>query len=187
MKKLFSRALICASLLTGSFSLSSCDSDTIAEIINTALQLLQTGTTYTYTGTGNAESLISNGTSYTSDKKVSGSFNVTVNVDNSGTTATLTIPAFTCGSLSMTECTFGSLILGTKDNKNVLSIDENNTTIAGQISYNGQTYDVSNLYIECTLDDSQIAIGSMSIYFGEPNGSNYPVVMNFSYTGKIVQ
>lgn len=184
MKKLFSRALICVSLMVGTLSICSCDSETIAAIL---MQLLETGTSYTYTGTGNAESLIANGGSFSRDKKISGNFNVTVKVASTGTSADLTIPAFTCGSLSMSECTFSSLALGTQNDHNVLSTDENNTTILGTVTYNGQTVDVSNLYIECTLDDSQINIKLMSIYFGEPNeAGNYPYAMNFSYSGKVV-
>ena len=183
MKKIISRSILCATLLMGSIFATSCDSETIAAII---AQLLNTGTTYTFSGTGNAASLIGTGTNtdgsynYASDGTGTVQTNIQVSVASSGSTATMVIPSFKCGSFTMSQVTFSNLVLSTNGNYNTLSVGESSSA-DGSITYNSQTYDVCNLYIECKLNDSEIIISSMSIYFGDEK-----YVINLPFSGKVV-
>ncbi len=189
MKKFFARTLICTMLFGAGFGFTSCDGETIAALIEQAVSLLQQGTPYTFSGNGMATSLLGpaddNGT-YQSDASVTlTGLTSQVTVNSTSTAATLTIAGFTCGSLQMEDVTFSNLVLGTSSDgkSNTLAVGDNSSA-TGSVTYNGQSYDVTNLFIECTLNDQKINITQMSIYFG--NESNYDIcVMNITYEGKI--
>ena len=189
MKKFFARTLICTMLFGAGFGFTSCDGETIAAIIEQAVSLLQQGTPYTFNGSGTATSLLGpaddNGTYQSDTTIVLNNLTSQVSVNSTSTAATLAIAGFTCGSLQMEEVTFSNLELGTSSDgkSNTLTVGDNSSA-TGSVTYNGQSYDVTNLFIECTLNDQNISITQMSIYFG--NESNYDIcVMNITYEGKI--
>ena len=189
MKKFFARTLICTMLFGAGFGFTSCDSETIAAIIEQAVSLLQQGTPYTFNGKCTATSLLGpaddNGTYQSDTTIVLNNLTSQVSVNSTSTAATLAIAGFTCGSLQMEEVTFSNLELGTSSDgkSNTLTVGDNSSA-TGSVTYNGKSYDVTNLFIECTLNDQNINITQMSIYFG--NESNYDIcVMNITYEGKI--
>ena len=189
MKKFFARTLICTMLFGAGFGFTSCDGETIAAIIEQAVSLLQQGTPYTFNGKGTATSLLGpaddNGTYQSDTTIVLNNLTSQVSVNSTSTAATLAIAGFTCGSLQMEEVTFSNLELGTSSDgkSNTLTVGDNSSA-TGSVTYNGKSYDVTNLFIECTLNDQNINITQMSIYFG--NESNYDIcVMNITYEGKI--
>ncbi len=148
--------------------------------------LLQQDTSYAFIGNGTATSLLgpadANGT-YQSDKTIElKNLTSQVTVNSTSTAATLTIAGFACGRLQMEEVTFSNLVLCTNfDGKsNTLAVGDHSSA-TGSVTYNGQSYDIFNLYIECTLNEQNISIKQMSIYFGYDD----ICVMNITYEGKI--
>lgn len=185
MKKFFARTLICTMLFGAGFGFTSCDSETIAAIIEQAVSLLQQGTPYTFNGSGTATSLLgpvnAEGLySATDETVILNDLTCKVTVNSNSTAATLEIPGFKCGKLEMSNVTFSDLTLGTNGNTNTLSEDLENTRILGSVKYDNQPYDVSGLIVKCTLNDSEIHITQMSIHFGDGD-----CAINLIYEGKI--
>ncbi|GEM_PF-4388261 len=182
MKKTIKRIALCFAIGSMGLTMGSCDGDDITNILSIVQQLINmnAGTNYVYSGTGSSQSLVKSGEEYQIDGNDSIAAQCQVSVSSNGATANLVLPAITCGNFQMSQVTFNSLALSVKDNLNYLSTGDN-TTANGTLTYNGKTYDVSNLYIVCSLNDAQIAISEMSIYFGDDQ-----YALNLTFNGKIV-
>lgn len=103
MKKLFKSALLVLALLGAGTVTTSCDSETLQQIIGL---LFNTGQTYTYQGTATSESLTGSSTQWhnVNQSKNTQLSNMTVQLQ-SGTTGTLTLAPYTDGAVTVQQIT----------------------------------------------------------------------------------
>lgn len=188
MKKSFTRVIMALAILCSGVAVSSCDEETISQIISL---LFNTGQTYTYTGTATSLALDGSTTAqgwmgdYINGNKPN-TYNMQVAL-KSGNTGELTIPAYTDGKVTVNGITIYNLVLTASQDQSytVISLDENgNSSIDGSITYNGVTYPAANLYIaNAQATSAQIAL-EMTIFFQKDGEDDYSKAINFTYTGQ---
>ena len=207
MKKTFTRVIMALGILCSGAVVTSCDEDTITQIINIIGNLINTGQTYTYTGTATSQSLTGSADNkewvYINATKSNpeGIYefqNMEVSLNSSKTgTGTLTIPAYQEGNVTTSLITISGLSMAvSSDQSNTkLSIGEE-SRIEGSLTYNGKNYTAANLSIaeaQSTNGDQKIEGTAtsaalqleMTIYFqGEEDGDDYSKAINFTYVGK---
>lgn len=183
MKKLFRSFALGLAIAGAGLTTVSCDSDTISQLIDVVLgNLVNTGQTYTYTGTANIQCL--EGASADQLAEVAkGTAQLQV-ILKSSTTGTLTIQGFTLDKASMTTVTLNNLAMTTDANKTKTTLSIGDNSAFGQndsFTYNGKTYPASNLHIETATATSDAIALKMTIWFGD-----YTDAVNLEYTGKAV-
>lgn len=191
MKKIFKKCIVCLSILTMGLTSVSCDSDAITEILATLITNLltqQPGTTYTFSGQGTNQLLKADSsvnTGYVAGGKESTfkcNMTLTIATDN---TCTLTIPAMTIdGGASMSEVTFSNLVMTAATSSTKIDTGDSSTGL-GTLTVNGQSYELSNVYMETSsgATNEKLSIATISIYFGE----NAEYVVNLTnYNGTAV-
>ncbi len=191
MKKLFKSALLVLAMLGTGLVTTSCNSETLQQIIDTVIgNLFNTGQTYTYTGTATSQSL--NGkysTSewrYINENKNTQLTNMTVQLKSS-TTGTLTLSPYTDGAVTVNQISIYNLTMTTAADQSYtsMSIGEN-SSIDGNIVYNGITYTAANLYIEKAQATSGSITLNMTLYFQGTEEDDYSKAINFTYTGTAI-
>lgn len=187
MKKVFKLAFVALATLSLGSMMTSCDEEN--GIISIIRNLLNPGETYTYTGTAASQSLTGSYDKeewYRINDKDSQFSNMQVTLKSTQTDATITIPAFTDGKVSVSSTTIGGLTQTLNEEKTLttLGIDMSTTTIDGTISVDGTSYTIRNLYFEkaaATTTSLELAI---TLYYSiDSEGDNYSKAINFTYTG----
>lgn len=187
MKKVFKLAFVALATLSLGSMMTSCDEEN--GIISIIKNLLNPGESYTYTGTAASQSLTGSYDKeewYRINDKDSQFSNMQVTLKSTQTDATITIPAFTDGKVSVSATTIGGLTQTLNEEKTLttLGIDMSTTTINGTITVDGTTYTIRNLYFEkaaATTTSLELAI---TLYYGtDSEGDNYSKAINFTYTG----
>ena len=187
MKKVFKLAFVALATLSLGSMMTSCDEEN--GIISIIKNLLNPGETYTYTGTAASQSLTGSYDKeewYRINDKDSQFSNMQVTLKSTQTDATITIPAFTDGKVSVSATTIGRLTQTLNEEKTLttLGIDMSTTTINGTITVDGTSYTIRNLYFEkaaATTTSLELAI---TLYYGtDSEGDNYSKAINFTYTG----
>lgn len=192
MKKVFKSALLVLTMLTTGLVTTSCDNETIQQIINTVIgNLFNTGQTYTYTGSATSQSLTGSYNSgkwnYVNQSKNTQLTNMTVQLQ-SKQTGTLSLAPYTDGDVTVQQITIYNLTMTAAADQSytALSIGDN-STIDGTIQYKGTTYTAANLYIEKAQATSGNISLSMTLYFQDPNKTDdYQMAINLTYTGQAV-
>ena len=178
--------LVLAMLTTGLVT-TSCDSETLQQIIG---MLFNTGQTYTYSGSATSQSLTGSYNSgewhYVNQNHDTQLTNMTVQLQSS-TTGTLTLAPYTDGAVTVQQITIYNLAMTAAADQSYtsLSIGEN-STIDGTIQYNGVTYTAANLYIEKAQATSGNISLKMTLYFQAANTDDYQMAINLTYTGAAV-
>ena len=185
MKKLFKSALLVLALLGAGTVTTSCDSETLQQIIGL---LFNTGQTYTYQGTATSQALTGSYSSgewhYINENKNTQLTSMTAQMQSS-TTGTLTLAPYTDGAVTVNQITIYNLTMTAAADQSytALSIGDN-STIDGTIVYNGTTYTAANLYIEKAQATSAGLVLSMTLYFQAANTDDYQMAINLTYTGQ---
>ena len=187
MKKVFKSAMLVLAMLTTGLVTTSCDSETLQQIIG---MLFNTGQTYTYSGSATSQSLTGSYNSgewhYVNQNHDTQLTNMTVQLQSS-TTGTLTLAPYTDGAVTVQQITIYNLAMTAAADQSYtsLSIGEN-STIDGTIQYNGVTYTAANLYIEKAQATSGNISLKMTLYFQTANTEDYQMAINLTYTGAAV-
>jgi len=188
MKKLFKSALLVLALLGAGTVTTSCDSETLQQIIGL---LFNTGQTYTYRGTATSQALTGSYSSgewhYINENKNTQLTSMTAQLQSS-TTGTLTLAPYTDGAVTVNQITIYNLTMTAAADQSytALSIGDN-STIDGTIVYNGTTYTAANLYIEKAQATSAGLVLSMTLYFQAANTDDYQMAINLTYNGQGVE
>lgn len=187
MKKLFKSALLVLALLGAGTVTTSCDSETLQQIIGL---LFNTGQTYTYHGTATSESLTGSSTQWhnVNQSKNTQLSNMTVQLQ-SGTTGTLTLAPYTDGAVTVQQITIYNLAMtAASDNSYTALSIADNSSIDGTIVYNNKTYTAAALYIGKAQATSGNLALEMTIYFKEnQNDEDFSMAINFTYNGQGVE
>lgn len=203
MKKIFRKVAIVAIALTASVSFTSCDSETLTTILGTVIQyILNPGTSYDFKGTLKSEPLVASegGFTWLNSNKITSSSNVTVRYTaGTNSTATLTIPGFTDGKMTVGDITIKGLAVteSSSAQKTTFAIGDNSTIVAS-VTVNGVKYDennISSVYISSLNDKdytstyvtSENLSTFISIVFANSKGEN-AYALNIDYLGvKVAQ
>lgn len=181
MKKTFKLVVIALTVLATGCVMTSCE-----EIAN----FFDPGTTYTYTGAGSSQSLT--GSYASNDWRRINERDTTISpmqiiLKSTTSEATLTIPAYNDGKVSLGIITIGGLTQTTNEEGTLttLGIDMSKTTIDGSIVIGSSTYELANLYFEkATANTSEINL-DMTLYFSnsDTDGDDYSKAINFTFKG----
>lgn len=168
MKKHFLKALAIVMLGASSFTLTSCDEDTLGSLINVITNLIgQQGETYTYETNGTVQwgALASTG-GYkweTTGRALTATIPVTVN----GQTANITIPGFSTDGVVMTDVSLYYLPMTNTGSYTTLDLGDN-STIDGSITVGNTQLAASNVYMyDIRLTSEEMMIGTLDLYFGD--------------------
>ena len=184
MKKFFKKAFMVLGIMGMGMGTTSCDNEVVNEIIKnidwSALlgemvgNLFNGGTTNVYQGKYTLQHLVSDGKgAYTLESEklefAGTGITVTKNRDNS---INIVFPGTDgIGDAAMSEAVTVQNLQFVTDEKtgtvtNKVDLGDN-SYIDGTLTINGVAYPASNLYINCTLTESQLVVTEASIYFGE--------------------
>ena len=183
--KKFIRACSLCLLLAGAGMASSCDSDTISQIIN----ILIGGQTYTYTGTATLQCLGNRTEAGYAElsKGTSNNMQVQLTTSTIGATASLVIPSIKVGDVQLGPITLSQLQISPNEAQTQSIISINETTgygIAGSFTYSGKTDEASALYLAVNKNYATASTLSLelTVYYGDDTAE----ALNFTYSGKIV-
>lgn len=180
---------------------TSCDENTLTQLLPIITELFKPGTVYSYTGTANTESY--RGASQTDGWHITDYINGTeenkkgtyefkgmqINLTESQTGITLAIPAYSENNNKVvtSDITISGLVatLSNDQSYNTLSLGE--SSIKGTMTCDGVTYDTANLYIEEAIASVNYLKLNMTIYFQAPDVTDdYATAIKFTYTGSII-
>ncbi|MDE5788572.1 MAG: hypothetical protein K2H79_08560 [Bacteroidaceae bacterium] len=180
---------------------TSCDENTLTQLLPIITELFKPGTVYSYTGTANTESY--RGASQTDGWHITDYINGTeenkkgtyefkgmqINLTESQTGITLAIPAYSENNNKVvtSDITISGLVatLSNDQSYNTLSLGE--SSIKGTMTCDGVTYDTANLYIEEAIASANYLKLNMTIYFQAPDVTDdYATAIKFTYTGSII-
>lgn len=169
---------------------TSCDENTLTQLLPIITDIFNPGTVYSYTGTANTESLIAGekaGTWHTiSESEVAP---MQIDLTESQSTITLAIPAYSEDNKVITSnITISDLVATPNSDQtySTLSLGEN-CWVNGTMTYDGVKYEPAALYIEEAIASANYLKLKMTIYFrvaGETG--DYATAINFTYTGTII-
>lgn len=174
---------------------TSCDENTLTQLLPIITELFKPGTVYSYTGTANTESLIAGekaGTWYTiSESEVNP---MQIDLTESQSTIKLAIPAYSEDNKVITSnITISDLVATPNSDQtySTLSIGENGIMIDGTMTYDGVKYEPAALYITEAIASANYLKLNMSIFFraedkAEGETDDYATAINFTYTGSII-
>ncbi len=199
MKKTFKTVVLALAVLCSGGVMTSCDSDAIAEVLNTIIgNLVNTGQTYTYQGSATTQTLRNTSTTSTASWSYLNSTSANdgtiaissmqVSLESSGATATLTIPTYTDGKATLNKIQIYNLVMtaNSDGSATTLSISDD-STIDGSITVNGKAYSASNLYIDRATATSGAIDLKICIYFDSTdNPGKYIFATNLEYAGTAV-
>ena len=185
MKKILMAVSLCL-LLAGAGVMTSCDSDTINQI----LSMILGGQTYTYGGTAQLQCLAEYSearSGYTKEQKGTANIQVQLQSNSIGGTCTLTIPAITVGEFKMGQITLSGLQLtgNSAQTQSVISInEESGYGIDGKITYGSAEHDAYALYLKpgSNYATSEAISLELTIYFDESQAE----AVNFTFSGNVV-
>lgn len=182
MKRIIKSIALCLTIVGAGLTTTSCDSETINQILNEVLgNLVNTGQTYIYSGTASIQCL--EGASASQLAEIAkGTAKMQVSL-KSGRTGTITIPGFTLNGATMTQVTLYDLDMSTDDNQTQTFIIGNSSSFGQNdaFTYNNKTYPATNLYIEKAAATSEEIYLKMTIWFG-----NETDAVNLEYSGRAV-
>ncbi len=178
MKRIFKTMLLALVLIGGGMSVTSCDEETISQILG----LLLGGTTYTYSGTATLE-CFGPGENGGFREIVKGTASLQPSITSaSDNTCTLVIPAFKLGDVTVNQMSFGGLVLtaNSASTENIISISEQNGySVDGTMIYDGVEHQISGLFIkEGSKASTKSTSFMISVYFDE--AGDYAVNVTFS-------
>ena len=186
MKKFFKKAFIFIALGAMSLTTTSCDSDTVQEIVSMLITNLTNlnGQTYQYQCQGKAEVLTMNAAGEYNTSGVS-QFNGVFSVRYSGATANVTVPAMKIGNVDMSLVTISGLALTAQNNYTSISVPDTGVNGEGSITVDGKTYQLSNIFveegthtnqIEATATSQNLSFKTFQLFFGD----NYEYVVSLT-------
>lgn len=190
MKKILFRMCLAAAILCTGITVSSCDENSPwFQIIQ---NLLGTNTTYTYSGTATYQCLAepnSNG-EYTKTlahfNQQSSQVSLTTTSVNE-TEATVVLPAASQNGVSMSAVTLSGLYMQSTGNTTTLSVPDDGISGEGTVTFGGQSYSLSNLYVTAARATSGAVEFVVTLYFGTANSNGaYPAAVNFRYSGQAI-
>lgn len=168
MKKHFLKVLAIVMLGASSFTLTSCDEDTLGSLIDVITNLIgQQGETYTYETKGTVQwgALVPTG-GYkweTTGRQLTATIPVTVN----GQTANITIPGFSTEGVAMTDVSLYYLPMTNTGTYTTLDLGDS-STIDGSITVGSTQLAASNVYMyDIRLTSEEMMIGTLDLYFGD--------------------
>ena len=182
MKKILKTMLLSLVMIGGGLSVTSCDEDTVSQI----LSLFLGGAPSTYNGTATLDCL--EGTyepmNYKSVASGTATLQTTVTTNTLNSTATLAIQGVTVGDVTLGSITLYNLVFTGNNDKTqcTLSLGES-SSITGTFTYNGQSYEGSNAYIGKAIATSSTLTLEMTLYFGD----ELTEAVNLTYSGQLVQ
>ena len=168
MKKHFLKVLAIVMLGASSFTLTSCDEDTLGSLINVITNLIgQQGETYTYETNGTVQwGPLASGGGYKwngNGRQLTATIPVTVN----GQTANITIPGFSTDGVAMTDVSLYYLPMTNTGTYTTLDLGDN-YTIDGSITVGSTQLAASNVYMyDIRLTSEEMMIGTLDLYFGD--------------------
>lgn len=181
---------------------TSCDENTLTQLLPIITELFKPGTVYSYTGTANTESY--RGASQTDGWHITEYINGTEKnkrgtyefegmqidlTESSQTGITVAIPAYSENNNKVvtSAITISGLVATLSDDKtyNTLSLGE--SSIDGNMTCDGITYTAANLYIEEAIASANYLKLNMTIYFQAKGVTDdYATAIKFTYTGSII-
>ena len=182
-------SLVNALVQTGASVLGGTDTgSTKYQLVNVGAQVLtgllangngaQQGTKQDYSGAYTAQLLTYGSNGYQeAGKAASTTATTTLYVQNTGATG-ITIPAITANGASMTQVSLTNL---TAQN-GTYKLSDSSTVTEGKLTYNGQTYDLANAYVELTYSGTASCSYTASIYFNyNESKQQYMYAMNVTF------
>ncbi|MDE7165583.1 MAG: hypothetical protein K2O17_00955 [Bacteroidaceae bacterium] len=172
---------------------TSCDENTLAEILPIIGEIVNPGTVSSYTGTATTESFIAGEQAdvwYSISNSKSEVAPMQIDLTETQSAIKLAIPAYSeSNNKVVTSNITISGLVATPDSEqpySTLSIGEN-AMIDGSMTYDGVKYDTAALYIEKAIVSANELELSISIYFREKDKTgDYSTAINFTYTGSII-
>jgi len=182
MKRIFKTMLLALVLIGGGMSVTSCDENTVSQILG----LLLGNTPSTYSGTATLECLQGtyNPMNYESVAKGSATLQTSVTLNTLNATGTLTIQGVKVGDVTLGDITLYNLAYTANSDNTMctLSLGES-SSITGTFTYNGKSSEGSNAYIgKAEANGSTLSL-KMTLYFGD----EMTEAVNIEYAGKLVQ
>ena len=182
MKKILKVVLLSLAVIGGGMSVTSCDEETITQI----LSLLVGGQASTYSGTATLECL--EGTyepmNYASLAKGTATLQATVSPSSLNGTATLTIQGVTLGDVTIGEVNLYNLAYTANSDNTQCTMDlGESSSITGTFTYNGQSHEGSSAYIGKAIATASTLTLEMTLYFGD----EMTEAVNLTYSGKVVE
>jgi len=202
MKKTFKLLAIAFAAMSMGTVMTSCSEDGSGGFLSRLFGLFS-GETYYYTGTLTSQALdgSSNGDGWSGSYINATQSNTTgtnsysakqITLKSTSSAATLTIPAYTDGNISVSEISISNLTQTTNEAQTLttLDIDTESTRIDGTLSFNGATYTIGYVYITKADATTTSLDLEMTLYFygdndkdGSGNVLDYSKAINFTYKG----
>ena len=162
MKKILFRMCLAVAILCTGITLSSCDEN--SPWLQIIKNLLGTNTTYTYSGTATYQCL--------SEPNSQGAY-------------TKTLANFS--QQSMSAVTLSGLFMQSTGNTTTLSVPADGINGEGTVTFGGQSYSLSNLYVTSASATSGVITMQLTLYFGTANSNGaYPAAVNVKYSGQAI-
>ena len=193
MKKVFKSMIVVLSFLSMGMLTTSCEEGGIlSQILG---NLFGQTETYNYMGSGTSECLtgsyLEGKWNYINSSTPSKLTTTPVKLECKNSKATLTLPAYTDGKVTINGVTFYDLdMTASADNSyTALSVNDSQTEgsrIEGSVVYGGKTHKAGTVFIESAKATSETMILKMTLYFLNEAETDYDFAINFTYNGKIV-
>ena len=184
MKRVVKTLALCLAVAGMGVATSSCDSDTINQIINAILG----GQVYTYSGNAALQCLEGPDVNhYKVQAEGTAKMQVQLTSNSLGGTCTIVIPAITVGDVNLSQLTVDGLVLTSNSSQtsSTISIGENGYNIDGTYSRGSMSHPVQGLFItEAVASDSNISL-KFSIYYGADE-TNFTEAVNLTFAGEVV-
>lgn len=190
MKKILFRMCLAAAILCTGITVSSCDEN--SPWLQIIQNLLGTNTTYTYSGTATYQCLSEPNSqgAYTKTladfSKQNSQVSLTTTSVNE-TEATVVLPAVSQNGVTMSAVTLSGLFMQSTGNTTTLSVPADGINGEGTITFDNQSYSLSNLYVTSASATSGVITMQLTLYFGTANSNGaYPAAVNVKYSGQAV-
>ena len=150
MKKILFRMCLAVAILCTGITVSSCDEN--SPWLQIIQNLLGTNTTYTYSGTATYQCLAEPNSqgAYTKTlanfSQQSSQVSLTTTSVNE-TEATVVLPAASQNGVTMSAVTLSGLYMQSTGNTTTLSVPADGINGEGTVTFGGQSYSLSNLYV----------------------------------------
>ena len=184
MKRVVKTLALCLAVAGMGVATSSCDSDTINQIINAILG----GQVYTYSGNAALQCLEGPDVNhYKVQAEGTAKMNVQLTSNSMGGTCTIVIPPVTIGDVTLGQLTIEGLQMTSNESQThtVISNVESNYSIDGTYTRGTLSHPAQGLYItEAVASDTNISL-KFSIYYGTDE-ENLTEAVNLTFAGEVV-
>lgn len=175
MKKFFQKIFLFIALGGMSFTMTSCDEESISQIVQILIETLA-GQTINYDCKGYVQKLYKKdgATGYSTDNdKVT--FQGVISVKYGQNQATMTVPNFAIEDIEMSTITISGLALVSDGSSKVkIQVPDAGVSADGNIIVSGVQYPISNIYVdgskeefEGTATQNTLSFTTLDLYFGD--------------------